>query len=61
VQKANPAEALGGISKIIGKMWKELTDEEKKPYEDRAKEEKERCVSVQVERAVRRCAMCHQH
>ena len=34
VTKEHPEEKIGGIAKIIGAMWKELTDKQKKKYQD---------------------------
>jgi len=30
------------VGKILGEKWKELSDKEKRPYEDKAKKDKER-------------------
>jgi hypothetical protein len=32
----------GEVGKLLGEKWKELTDKDKKPYEDKAKVDKER-------------------
>jgi len=40
VRDENPDEKLGGISKILGAMWKELSEDEKAPYQEQAKEAK---------------------
>lgn len=42
VKEENPTLGFGEVSKKVGEMWKALTDEEKKPYQemaDKAKEE----------------------
>jgi hypothetical protein len=33
------------VGKILGEKWKELSDKEKRPYEDKAKKDKERYES----------------
>lgn len=33
------------MGKILGEKWKELSDKEKKPYEEKAKKDKERYES----------------
>lgn len=38
----NPEISFGDMSKKIGELWKACTDEEKKPFEDQAAEDKER-------------------
>jgi len=40
VKDENPDEKFGGISKILGAMWKELSEDEKAPYQEQAKEAK---------------------
>ena len=42
VQEANPDAKFGDIAKLIGKAFKELTDEERKEYDDVAQADKER-------------------
>jgi hypothetical protein len=42
VQKDHPGAKLGAISKILGQMWKELTEDDKKPYQALAEKDKER-------------------
>mgnify|MGYP003706707793 CR=1 FL=1 len=34
VQNQNVGQSMGDISKILGKLWKELTEEEKQKYTD---------------------------
>jgi len=33
------------MGKILGKMWEELSDRQKKPYEEKAKKDRERYES----------------
>lgn len=40
VRKANPDLKLGEVAKVIGKQWAELTDAEKKPYNEQAEKDK---------------------
>jgi len=42
VREENPGIKFGEVGKILGEKWKELTDKDKKPFEDRAKIDKER-------------------
>jgi len=42
VREENPGIKFGEVGKMLGERWKELTDKEKKPYEDKAKADKER-------------------
>lgn len=42
MQEANPDAKFGDIAKLIGKAFKELTDEERKEYDDVAQADKER-------------------
>ncbi|CCG82288.1 putative Nucleosome binding protein [Taphrina deformans PYCC 5710] len=42
VQQEHPNIAFGEVGKVLGQKWKALTDSEKKPYEDRAAEEKKK-------------------
>ena len=41
-KEANPEASFGDLAKIISKAFKELSAEEKKPYEDKAAADKER-------------------
>ena len=34
VQHQNPGKSMGDISKVLGSLWKELTEEEKQKYKD---------------------------
>lgn len=42
VKEKNPGQPVSQLSKIHGKMWKELTDEERAPFMDLNKKDKER-------------------
>jgi len=42
VKSANPDEKFGAIAKILGEKWKELSEEDKKPYQALAAKDKER-------------------
>jgi len=42
IKEENPEATFGGLGKLIGEAWKEVTDEEKKKYEDMATADKER-------------------
>ncbi|KAL7754267.1 Non-histone chromosomal protein 6 [Sorochytrium milnesiophthora] len=42
VKQANPGATVGTIAKVLGDMWKKLTEEEKKPYNERAAQDKVR-------------------
>ena len=42
VKADNPDAKTTDLTKIMSPMWKALTPEEKKPYEDKAKADKER-------------------
>eukprot|EP01113_Clastostelium_recurvatum_P042958 TRINITY_DN702_c0_g1_i1.p1 TRINITY_DN702_c0_g1~~TRINITY_DN702_c0_g1_i1.p1 ORF type:complete len:191 (-),score=69.86 TRINITY_DN702_c0_g1_i1:96-602(-) len=42
VRKDNPGAKVGDIAKILGQQWKELTADEKHPYEDSAATDKAR-------------------
>ena len=41
VKDKNPEAGIGGIAKILGKRWKEMTEKEKEPYHKMNKEKKE--------------------
>jgi len=45
VREENPGIKFGEVGKILGEKWKELTDKDKKPYEEKAKIDKERYES----------------
>jgi hypothetical protein len=38
----NSSNCTGEVGKLLGAKWKEMTDEEKKPYHDQAAKDKER-------------------
>lgn len=42
VQLANPGKGMGDISKALGKLWKELTEEDKQTYNDQHEEDVQR-------------------
>ena len=42
ITKANPGKKVGELSKIFGQMWADITDEEKKPFQDKNELDKER-------------------
>jgi len=42
VQLANPGKNMGDISKLLGLLWKDVTDEEKQKYNDLHEEDVQR-------------------
>ncbi|KAI8088028.1 high mobility group box domain-containing protein [Gilbertella persicaria] len=42
VKDANPGVTFGQIGKLLGEKWKSMSDEEKKPYNEKAAKDKER-------------------
>ena len=42
VQLANPGKGMGDISKALGALWKELTEEDKQKYNDQHEEDVQR-------------------
>jgi len=42
IKTENPNAGFGEVGKLLGAKWKELDDEEKKPYLDQAARDKER-------------------
>jgi len=46
LRKANPEMKITEIGKELGKMWKELSDEERKPYQAQADEDKVRYIKA---------------
>lgn len=38
----NPGVSVTELSKLIGAKWREMTAEEKEPYEERARQDKQR-------------------
>jgi len=45
VRDEHPGIKFGEVGKLLGEMWKELTDKDKGPYEAKAKADKERYES----------------
>jgi hypothetical protein len=42
VKEENPNATFGEMGKLLGARWKEMDDNAKKPYQDKAEEEKKR-------------------
>ncbi|KAJ2843573.1 Non-histone chromosomal protein 6 [Coemansia brasiliensis] len=42
VKDSNPNATFGEIGKLLGKMWSELTEEQKKPYKEKSEKDKAR-------------------
>ena len=42
VTKKNPGKSVGELSKIFGQMWADLSEEEKKPFQEKNEKDKER-------------------
>ncbi|SAM04872.1 hypothetical protein [Absidia glauca] len=42
VKSENPEASFGQIGKILGAKWREMSDDDKKPYQDKAAEDKKR-------------------
>ncbi|KAF8737281.1 hypothetical protein AX14_013133 [Amanita brunnescens Koide BX004] len=42
IKAENPDAGFGEVGKLLGAKWKELDDEEKKPYVERAAQDKNR-------------------
>jgi len=42
VRVENPGITFGQVGKVLGERWKALNDKQRKPYEDKAKADKER-------------------
>ncbi|KAL1936091.1 hypothetical protein VTP01DRAFT_225 [Rhizomucor pusillus] len=42
VKAENPDAPFGEIGRLLGQRWKEMSDEEKKPYIEKAEEDKKR-------------------
>jgi len=49
VKAANPAMAFGAIAKRLGEMWKALDANQRKPYEQKAEEDKQRAAAENAE------------
>jgi len=45
VHKENPGIKFGEVGKLLGEMWKDLTEKDKQPYLAKAKADKERYES----------------
>ena len=41
-KKKNPSASVGDLAKLLGATWNGLSTDEKKPYEAKAKEDRER-------------------
>jgi len=48
VMGENPGMSIGDVSKILGKMWKELSDEDKQPYVEMNTKDKERHEAEEI-------------
>lgn len=44
-----PCLSLGELGRILGATWKEMSDDEKKPYVDMAERDKERAATAKAE------------
>ncbi|KAI7907098.1 high mobility group box domain-containing protein [Cokeromyces recurvatus] len=42
VKEENPTATFGQLGKLLGEKWKAMSDEEKKPYIEKAEKDKER-------------------
>ncbi|ODV93063.1 hypothetical protein PACTADRAFT_184821 [Pachysolen tannophilus NRRL Y-2460] len=42
VRAENPGIAFGQVGKVLGERWKALSDDQKKPFEDKAEADKKR-------------------
>ncbi|CAF9905511.1 MAG: High mobility group nhp1 [Gomphillus americanus] len=42
VREENPNISFGQVGKVLGERWKALSESERRPYEDKAKADKER-------------------
>ena len=49
VTKKNPDKKVGELSKIYGQMWADLSDEDKKPFQDKNAVDKERYAKEMAE------------
>ncbi|PKI83034.1 Non-histone chromosomal protein 6 [Malassezia vespertilionis] len=45
VKADNPEAGFGDVGRLLGTKWKEMGDEEKKPYVEKANKDKERAES----------------
>ena len=48
VTKENPGKKVGELSQIFGQMWADLSDDDKKPFQDQNVEDKERFAKEKV-------------
>ncbi|KAJ7145811.1 high mobility group box domain-containing protein [Mycena epipterygia] len=48
IKTENPDAGFGEVGKLLGAKWKELDDEEKKPYVDQAAKDKTRAEDEKV-------------
>lgn len=44
IKSENTDASFGDIGRLLGAKWKEMSDTEKKPYEDKAKADKDRAA-----------------
>ncbi|KAI7898173.1 high mobility group box domain-containing protein [Cokeromyces recurvatus] len=51
VKEENPEATFGQIGKILGEKWKAMSDEEKKPYVQKAEADKKRYESEKAAQA----------
>ncbi|KAI8885347.1 HMG box protein, partial [Backusella circina FSU 941] len=42
IKQENPDATFGQLGKILGEKWKAMSEDDKKPYNDKAKADKER-------------------
>ncbi|MCJ1310253.1 High mobility group [Agyrium rufum] len=45
VRRDNPGISFGGVGKVLGEQWKNLTPKDREPYENKAKVDKARYES----------------
>ncbi|ESK98285.1 nucleosome binding protein [Moniliophthora roreri MCA 2997] len=48
IKAENPDASFGEVGKLLGAKWKELDDEEKKPYIEQAAKDKERAEGEKI-------------
>ncbi|KAL0577611.1 Non-histone chromosomal protein 6 [Marasmius crinis-equi] len=49
IKAENPDASFGEVGKLLGAKWKELDDEEKKPYIEQAAKDKERAETEKAD------------
>ncbi|ORZ13543.1 high mobility group box domain-containing protein, partial [Absidia repens] len=49
IKAENPDATFGQLGKLLGAKWKELSDAEKKPYQDKADADKKRYEAEMAE------------